>query len=191
VRVVRRTQAQAALLDRADAAPRAVAGLEHPGHHRLRGLVAAEGDRADELVLDLGASLLELSDQHQDALEQVDRLEPRDDERHAEVVRDRLVLAPALHRADVTGREEALDPVARRHKDRRDRRRHQHVRDQQREVPDPLIVRHLHRHRVGRRRRLEPHREEDHRLVRVPPRESRARRAASTRRGRRRRSPAP
>ena len=68
----------------------------------------------------------------------------------------------------------------------RDRRGHQHVRDQQREVGDALLPGHLHGHRVGRRRGLEADAEEDDLLVGVllgdPHRVQRASRRCARRR---------
>ena len=70
--------------------------------------------------------------------EQIDRLEAGDDDRHAVALRERLVLAVAHDRADVAGAEERLHAVAGGLQDRGDRRRHEHVRDQHREVRHAL-----------------------------------------------------
>ena len=71
------------LRDLADAAPRARHHLEHLGDQRLRGPVALLADHARVLVLDLGAALLELLHAQVDALQDVERLEAGDDDRHA------------------------------------------------------------------------------------------------------------
>ena len=60
------------------------------------------------------AALLELLDRHQDPLQNIDRLEAGDDDRHVVARADRLVLAISHHGADVAGAEKALHAVARR-----------------------------------------------------------------------------
>ena len=68
----------------------------------------------------------------------------------------------AHHAAHVPGGQERLHPAGRRLHDRLDRRRHQHVRDQQREVRDAQPLGLVDRHRVGRRGGLEADAEEHH-----------------------------
>src|SRR5574341_99947 len=103
-----RTHAQAAARDGADAAPIAVHQLEYLRDEILRRLVAVTAHRAHVLVFDLVPSLFELVYREQHALENVQRLEPGDDDRDLVLRRDRLVLGPSHDRADVTGREESL-----------------------------------------------------------------------------------
>jgi hypothetical protein len=67
----------------------------------------------------------------------------------------------------VAGSEKRLDAVPGRLEDRRDRRRHAHVGDQHREVQDAETLRLVDRHRIGRRRGLEPDAEEDDLPVRL------------------------
>ena len=95
------------------AAPLARAHLEHGQHLLLGERDALAGHGAGVLVLDLVPALLELADRHPDALEQVERLEAGDDDRHAVLGGDRLVLGPAHDRADVAGGQEPLDLVGR------------------------------------------------------------------------------
>ena len=159
------------------------------GHQRLRRLVARLGDHARVLVLDLGPALFQLLQAEVDALQQVERLEAGDDDRHAVALGDRHVLRVAHHRADVSGGEEPLHAARRRGEDRLERGRHEHVRDEDAEVGDPVAPRLVHRHRVGRRGRLEADGEEHHLPARVVARRWRARRAASRRCARRRRRP--
>ena len=93
----------------------------------------------------------------------------------------------AHHRADVPGRNESLHAVGGRFEQQADGRRHQHVRNQHREIVEPFPLGLPHRHRIGRRRGLKPHREEYY----LPLADSRAptatRPSASTRCGHRRR----
>ena len=72
------------------------------------------GARRGVLVLDLRAPLLELLHAHVDALQDVERLEAGDDDRHAILRGQRLVLRVAHDRADVTGGEKTLHAVVRR-----------------------------------------------------------------------------
>ena len=156
----------------------------------LRRHVALAAHRARVLVLDLGAAFLELLDAHVDALQDVERLEAGDDDRHAVLRRERLVLGVAHHRADVAGREEALhavrrattgsppSPAAR-----------ARARPASRNSSTPARARLEHRHRVGRRGRLEADGEEHDLAIRVLARDLRPRRAANRRCARRRRRP--
>ncbi len=103
------------------------------------GRLPSRAHGARVLVLDAVPPLLELrAPPCRMPCEQVERLEAGDDDRHAVLLGDRLVLPVAHHRADVAGGEEGLHPVGRRAEDRLHRRRHQHVRDQDREVREPL-----------------------------------------------------
>ena len=154
-------EAEPALGDLADAAPAPGHDPEHLGHHLARRRIARPPDGAGVLVLDLGAARLQLPDAEIDALEDVERLEAGDHDRHAVAAGDRLVLVEAHDRADVAGGEEALDAVGRAAEDRGHRRRHEDVRDEQREVGDALALRPERGHGVGRRRGLEADGEED------------------------------
>ena len=80
-------------------------------------------------------ALLELPHEHQDPLEQVERLEPGHDERDAEVARRsaRTRVQPMIAQT-WPGAEEPLHAVPRRGEDRRDRGRHQDVRRRAAEV---------------------------------------------------------
>src|SRR5262249_50711771 len=73
----------ARLRDRADAAPLAIADLEHLEHDVPCRAIAVARDRAGVLVLDLRATLDQLPRRHEDAFEQVDGLETGHDDRHA------------------------------------------------------------------------------------------------------------
>ena len=77
---------------------------------------------------------LELPDRSPDALQQVHRLEPGDDDRDTESAGERMVFVIAHHRAHVPGGKERLHPVAGRAEDRLHRGRHANVRDKQGEV---------------------------------------------------------
>ena len=174
-------------------APRAVARSRRPRRRRAAPPRCRRGRTArDVLVLDLGRPSSSCVTSHQDALEQVDRLEPGDDDRHAVVARDRLVLAPA-HRSRRRGRargtpargspgETRIAVIA---------GGTSTCATSSAKFSMPSVVRLLHRHRVRRRGRLEADREEHDRACRGCAARSRARRAASTRRGRRRPPRAP
>jgi hypothetical protein len=122
---------------------------------------------ASVLVLDDRATRLELADRHQDALEQIERLEAGDHDRDVVSLGDRLVLRPAHDGADVAGGEERLDLARRRLEDRGHRRRHQDVADQDGEVVQTEPGGLGNGHGVGRRRRLEADGEEDDLPVRI------------------------
>ena len=71
------------------------------------------------VALDLPAALLELTDAHKDAFENIERLEAGDDDRDAVVCGDRLVFLLAHDRlahdrADMAGSKKALHSVCRR-----------------------------------------------------------------------------
>ncbi len=101
------------------------------------------------------------------ALQDVQRLEARDDDGYP-VARGQLgVLAHAHHAAHVPGGQEALDAAARRLHDRLDRRGHPDVGDQQAEVVDAEPLRLVDRHGVGRGGGLEADAEEHHLALRV------------------------
>ena len=65
--------------DRAESAPlERVGGGEHLVDERLRLEVSIPCDRPRILVLDLAATFVELTNEHQDSVEYVQRLEPAD-----------------------------------------------------------------------------------------------------------------
>ena len=158
---VRPAQAQTARRNLADATPAPGHDVEDLADQALRFGVALATDRARVLILDVTAPLLELPNAHRDALQDVERLEPGHHDGHVVAARERLVLLEAHHGADVARGEKRLDAVGRRSEDGLDGRRHEHVRDEQREVLKTLTGRAVHGHRVRRRRGLEPDREED------------------------------
>ena len=75
--------------DHPDAAPGAVDDLEDVLEHLDRDRVAVRRDRPGIGVLHLGPAFLELVDRAPDALEDVERLEPGDDDGHTEALRER------------------------------------------------------------------------------------------------------
>ncbi len=166
---VRVAQPPAALRDRPDAAPAAVGHLEHVREHLLGWGVALRAHSPRVGVLQLGAALLELRHRAADALQHVEWLEAGDDDRDAIFLDQRAILPGAHHATDMTGGQKGLDAIGRRPHQRGDRRRHQHVRDQHREVGQPELAGLEDRHRIGRRGRLEPDAEEDHLAAGVLP----------------------
>ena len=122
--------------------------------------------------------------------QQVDRLEPGDDDRDAIALGEGRVVLVAHHGADVPGGEEALHAVGRRREDRLHRGRDEDVRDQHREVRQAQPPRLPGRQGRGGRGGLEADGEEDDLPARGSPGRSARRPAASRRRARRRPRPA-
>ena len=127
-------EAERRIGDVAEAAPFEVAPQLEDARHRLLGAqIAVAGDRADILVLDLGAALVELAHQHQDRLQDIDRLEAGDRDRLAVLLGEELVGLAADDDRDMRRPEEAVDldgaelAHRRRLEDRGDRRRGEHV----------------------------------------------------------------
>src|SRR5262249_45124062 len=110
--------AVARLGNRADAAPLPVPDLEALGAAAPRRPLAVARHRTGILVLHFRPPLLELAHRHQDAIEQVHRLEARDDNRHAVALAERFVLPVPHDGADMARTEERLAPGARRLADR-------------------------------------------------------------------------
>ena len=98
------------------------AQLEHLGHHLERAQVALLGDDPGVLVLDLAAAGAQLAQDHQDRLQDVERLEPRDHDRAAIVGWDEAKRPRADDRADVAGADEAVEPQVGRLEQRAQRR---------------------------------------------------------------------
>ena len=164
---VRLGKRQPAFGDLADAPPAAMNDAEHLAHDVLRRAIAAALDRARVLILDLGVAGLELADAEIDAFEDIERFETRHDDRHMIAGSDGQIFLVTHDRADVAGGEKALDAIGRASENRRHRRRHQDMRDEQREIGEPLSLSAPRRHRVRRRGRLEPDGEEDHLAIRI------------------------
>ena len=80
---------------------------------------------------------------------------------------DRLIFPRAHHRAHVTGGQESLHDVLGRVEHGANRRRHQHVRHEHREIVQSQALRLHHRHDVGRRGGLKTDREEHDLPVRM------------------------
>src|SRR5271156_1394485 len=106
-----RTQPVAALLDRPNTAPLAIANLEDVFDQPPRGGVAIGADGPGIGIFDHCATRLELAYRPQNALEQVERLEASDHNRHAEIPCNRFVIAAADDSANVSGTEKALNAV--------------------------------------------------------------------------------
>ena len=104
--------------DTADAAPLRVANLEDRVEELLRPAVPVGRDGAAVLRLDRGPSTPlahapDLLEQHHDSGEDVHGLEPGDDARDAEALRDRLVRPRADDDAHVAGAEEPVERPSR------------------------------------------------------------------------------
>jgi hypothetical protein len=158
---VRLRQLEPALGDEAHAAPLEVRPqLEHLRHHLERAQVALVGDDALVLVLDLAAALTELAQDHQDALEDVERLEAGNHDGLAVVGGDELERPRADDGRHVPRADEPVQAQVRRVQQRAQRRHDRHVAAHAEEVLDALELRALERQRGRRRGRLEPDREE-------------------------------
>ena len=121
----------------------------------------------------------QLAQDHQDRLQDVERLEARDHDRPAVVGRDELERPRADDRADVAGADEAVEAQVGRLEQRPQRRHDRDVVAHAREVRHALGLGALERQRGRRRGRLEADREEHDLAVRVLAARSAARRAAS------------
>ena len=165
------TQAVAAVRDGADAAPLAVAYLEDFADELLRGQIADLVQYARVLILYDCAPLLQLLDGHQHAFEDVQRFKAGDDDWHFVVRADGEVLAVAHHGADVARPEESLHAVFRRGENCLQRRRHQHVGDQQRNIVQLFLARAPRQHGIGRSGGLKADGKEDDLLRWICPRD--------------------
>ncbi len=112
-----RRKPKPALGDLADAAPRARHDRNTSRISACAGAVAVAAHRARVLVLHLARAPPRAGARTLDALQDVERLEPGDHDRHAVARRERLILLDAHDRADMAGGEEALDAVAGRRED--------------------------------------------------------------------------
>ena len=119
------------------------------------------GDDAAVLVLDLAAARPQLGEDHLHRLQQVDRLEARDDDRPAVVGRDELEGPRADDRRHVARADEAVQSQVGRVEQRAQRRHDRDVVAHAREVGDALGLGAHERQRGRRRRRLEADGEED------------------------------
>ncbi len=113
------------------------------------------------MILHFGAALFQLRDQHGNGFQQIDGLKSADDDRHAKLPGQLLVLAEAHDRADVAGPMKPCTRLAGDCKNQAHRRRNQHVRNQHGEVREPLAPGLPDRHRIGGRRGLKADAEED------------------------------
>ena len=157
---------------------------------RLGRPVARLGHDPRVLILDLRPALLELREAHVDALQEVERLEAGDDDRHAVAGGDREVLAVAHHGADVAGREESLHAARRATTRIASSAGGTSTCDTRRlKLPTPCCFAWYTAIALPGRRRLEADREEHDLPVRVLRGRSSPRRAASRRCARRRRPP--
>ena len=100
-------------------------------------------------------------------MQDIQRLEAGHHDRHAILGGDGDIFLVAHHRADVAGGQKALHAAVGRAQNRLHGRRHQHVRDQQREVLEALLRGLINRHRRGGGGGFEADAEEDHFLGRV------------------------
>src|SRR5215471_6053642 len=97
---------------------------------------------------------LQLAYASENSVEQVDRLETCNHDRHFVARADRLVFSIPHNGADMAWTEECLDPIDRRLKDRGHNRRDQYVRSQHRKIRDPFLLCAPDSHRIRGRCRF-------------------------------------
>ena len=118
-------------------------------------------------VLELRPALFELNDGAADAVEDVERFESGDHDGQLELLDERFVLPGPHHAAHVSGGQEPVDPTGGGGGNGCDRRRYEHVGDQQRQVGQTALPGLVGNHGVAGRRRLEADGEEHDLLVGV------------------------
>jgi hypothetical protein len=146
--------------------PQAAPGLVDHRKHRLdqgaRRRVAAGAHHPAIGVLHAGLARLQLAHAGQQARHQLLGRKAGDHHRHLEAGAEGLQLRQPHHRAHMARRQKALHAVGRLGQDRRHRRRHAHVGHQQREIGQAQRQGLAGQQGGGRRRGLEPHRQEHH-----------------------------
>src|SRR6516162_6581004 len=144
-----------------DSAPLARNHAEDLADQSLGGLVAFAPDRTSILVLNFCSTLLQLLDARIEALQNIQRFEPGDNNRYPILLCDRPVFGESHHCAHVPRREKSLYAISWRRKNRFHRGWHQYMGYKQGEVAQPLLVRLKNSHGIGRRGGLESDRKED------------------------------
>ena len=150
-------ESQATQRNIADASPGPERRFKDFLHSRLRRQVALATHRSRVLILDHRPSFFELTNEHRDPLQHVDRLEARHDKRDAVASGQVFVLFIAHDGTDMAGRQKPLHATAGSGQDSFDGRRHQHLGREQTKVGETQAPRLDRRHGIGRRGRLEPH----------------------------------
>ena len=181
---------QRRLRDEAEPAPLEEGPQLEDARHRLQGgRVAVPGHDPLVLILDARLACVQLTHDHQDRFQNVERFEAGDDDRFAVVPGDEFVRTAAGDRRNVTGPHEPVDAHVGRIENRAHRRNDRHVIAEDGEVPHAQLAGSQDRQRRRGRRRLEADREEADVFVRGSARRCEARRAASRPCGCRRRGP--
>ena len=112
-------QPQRRLRDEPESAPLEVrAQREHLGHHLQRLQVAVRRNDPLVLVLDLATPVVQLAQDHQDRLQDVERLEAGDHDRPAVVVGNEVKRPRPDDRAHVARANESVEPQVRRFQQR-------------------------------------------------------------------------
>src|SRR5581483_6644958 len=102
---------QPAARDVSDSSPLLVGNLEHRSRDCLCRYVPRIPHTASVLVFEPGFSSLELSNQHQDSLQQVNWFESANHNRHPEVVHQLFIFSTARDRAHMSRCNETPDAV--------------------------------------------------------------------------------
>ena len=123
-------------------------------------LVAVVGDDALVGVLHLDAARLQLNHRAANAIEQIERLKARDHDAESRTSRPAADTPSSPSRCTHDRQQESLHLVSGRCHDGFNRRRHQHMRNQQREILKPAPLGQMHAHGVGGRGGLKSHAEE-------------------------------
>lgn len=143
-------QAPAALRNNANAAPGAVARLKHIGQKFLRGQVALLGDSSRVGVLHFGLAVFQLAHSAPYALQNVKGFKTGHDNRRMKPLGQFGYCQKPITLHTCPAAKNASDAVGGRGHDGLNRGRHQHMRDEHREIFEALLLRHVHGHRVGR-----------------------------------------
>src|SRR5271166_759822 len=138
-----------------EAAPLPVHHLKHFNNAFLRRTVPFPPLGPRVLVLHFVAAFFQLAHRHENAIENVEWLEASHHDWHFVPLRDRKIFFVAHDGADVACRQKSLDHAIRRRQQRFHGGRNQHVRNQQREVVDVVVIGLPRGHRIGRRSGLE------------------------------------
>ena len=105
------TQLVATFGNGADTAPFSIADLEYFVYEFLGDAIAFTANNASVRILNLGATFLELSNCHQNSVQQVKRFKPGDDDGYLKPSGDGFVFTKPHNGADVAGTQKALNPV--------------------------------------------------------------------------------
>src|ERR1035437_73540 len=147
--------------------PLAVHHLEDLDNTFLCGAVAFAARGARVLVLHFVAAFFQLADGHENAVQNVERLETGNDDGDFVTLRNRQIFFIAHDGADMACGEKPLNDATFRRKQRLHRGRNEHVRNQKREVVEVVMIGLPRGHGVGGSRGFEADGKENDLAVRM------------------------